>query len=440
LHLVNPRSPVQLLALIAVIAFLLPILPLAEASDCSGTSVGFKPLNDLKTGTYLGSQGGLYPGGTNTRPSSHTTKGKTLAEENAVPRNANGAVDLTGGKLVFLSIGMSNTEQESEAFIPMANADPSKSPRVVVVNGAENQVDSTVAANPAADYWGIVDQRLAAAGVTGKQVGVVWLKQVRKKASEPFPKDAEILEDNLVSIVKILKDRFPNLWLVYLSSRIYAGYATTNVSPEPQAYDSGFSVKWAIERQLSGSLPVGNQAPWLSWGPYLWADGTKPRSDGLTWVCSDFEEQDGMHPGPAAEKKVATMLLNFLHADSTAKIWYEGIGQTGTGSSGGSGGGSGSGGSGSGTSGSGSGTSGGGSGSSSSPGASPAPSVGTASPSATPGSTAIQQPGTGSPEAFGGSPGGTTLVGPLLAGAAGIAAGAGTWFFLRRRRRITPAG
>ena len=26
----------------------------------------------------------------------------------------------------------------------------------------------------------------------------------------------------------------------------------------------------------------------MAWGPYLWADGEVPRSDGLQWFCSDF--------------------------------------------------------------------------------------------------------------------------------------------------------
>jgi hypothetical protein len=109
-----------------------------------------------------------------------------------------------------------------------------------------------------------------------------------------------------------------------LSSRIYAGYATSTLNPEPYAYQSAFAVRWTIEQQLNGGLPFagsGRGAPWIAWGPYLWADGLTPRSDGLTWSCSDFAN-DGTHPGTTGRQKVAARLLDFVHTDPTAREWY----------------------------------------------------------------------------------------------------------------------
>lgn len=60
---------------------------------------------------------------------------------------------------------------------------------------------------------------------------------------------------------------------------------------------------------------------WLAWGPYLWADGMRPRSDGLTWACSDLAA-DGTHPSDDGRRKVADMLLGFMNADATAREWY----------------------------------------------------------------------------------------------------------------------
>lgn len=295
----------------------------AWASDCSRTSVGFTPLTELGAGLYQGMTGGLYPGGANKRPPAHQAAGLRLAAE-VVPRDAAGAVDRQNGKIVLLSVGMSNTTQEFQVFKSTADRDPLKNPQLVIVDGAQGgwSADRIVAGGD--PYWRTVDDRLRAAGLTAAQVQVAWMKQADAGPKASFPEDARRLERELQTLAQSLRARFPNLRLLYLSSRIYGGYASTALNPEPYAYQSGFAVKWLIERQIQGDPELSfetGRTPWMAWGPYLWADGTRMRSDGLLWNCSDLQD-DGTHPALTARQKVSAMLLDFLKTDAPARPWF----------------------------------------------------------------------------------------------------------------------
>lgn len=299
-----------------------PTEPAAPQQGCSRTSVGLTPLTDLTGGSYQGQSGGLYPGGANTMPASHVAEGIARARA-VVPLDAAGQPS-SSGRYVFISIGMSNTTQEFSAFKPMADADALRDPRLVVVDGAQGGVTAADWSNPGCACWDQVRSRLQAAGVTAAQVTTAWIKLADRQPSEGWPLHAEKLRDNSVRVIRQLPGRFPNLRLAYLSSRIYAGYATTTLNPEPYAYQSGFSVRWTIEEQLRGGLPYDGTspaAPWLAWGPYLWADGMNARSDGLTWACSELAG-DGTHPSDGGRQKVATRLLDFVRSDPTAREWY----------------------------------------------------------------------------------------------------------------------
>jgi hypothetical protein len=300
------------------------------------TEVGLTPLSDLGSGKYKGHLGGLYPGGQNTPPKPHLDA--ALAEAGKIrPLDAEGRPS-EEGKIVLISNGMSNTTQEFRAFVQKANRDPVKSSHVVIVDCAQGGMEASMWADPdkvkrrnRPSPWDVQEQRLKAAGISAKQVQVVWIKQARAQpeALGAFPKHAEVLKQDLVVVLNKLKERFPNLRLAYLSSRIYAGYARTRLNPEPYAYESAFSVRWLIEDQIAGKPALNYdpargevKAPLVLWGPYLWADGVKGRkSDKLVWQRDDLAG-DGTHPSDSGRDKVAKQLLRFFKSDPTARLWF----------------------------------------------------------------------------------------------------------------------
>ena len=179
---------------------------------------------------------------------------------------------------------------------------------------------ATEIAVPYGDYWIHVDRQLQPCEMSSAQVQVVWLKAALARARSTFPENARLLQRALRSILEILKTKFPQLKLVYVSSRTYGGYSASDLSPEPTAYESAFAVKWLIEERINNPGPR-TPIPWVSWGPYLWANGLTPRSDGLVWERSDFQA-DGVHTSKQGALKVAARLLEFFESDAAAKTWF----------------------------------------------------------------------------------------------------------------------
>lgn len=298
-----------------------------------------RPLTDMGQGEYHGFKGGLYPNGKNERPSQHESAGANLARQlQPLDREGKPSAD---GKIVLLGIGFSNTVQSFEGFIKVAQGDKGLNPKVVLVNGAVGGRSANMIQNPddqgkGTEYWATVDRRLSDAGVSRAQVQVVWIKETNPAPHEGgFPKYIQALQSEITRIVQVLPRRFPNVKLAYLSSRTYGGWAKAapgRAAPgnsEPFSYETGFAVKWLIEQQLKGD-PALNfdpargevKAPWLSWGPYLWANGDRKRQDGFSFQLDDFRENDRMHHSPQGQEKIGNQLLHFFKTDSTTRGWF----------------------------------------------------------------------------------------------------------------------
>jgi hypothetical protein len=299
-------------------------------SYVAGTTNPLVPITDLGTGTYLGTMGGLYPGGTNVRPSAQTSAGISLAKS-IVPLDANGNPSATG-KYVMIALGTSDAKDEFERFLLAANTYPGKNPNLVIVDGAQGLESSAALAAAGNGFMNsLVTYLLPNAGVTAKQVVALWMETAINSPTGTYPTDISGLESQVQAILQEVQTTFPNIKLAYLSSRIYGGYSNgvSPQSPEPYAYEDAFAMQYILAQQLNGNPALNYNpalgpvlAPWLSWGPYYWANGLTPRSDGLVWTCQDFIAT-GTHPSdPAGRQKVADALFTFFVTDSTITPWF----------------------------------------------------------------------------------------------------------------------
>jgi hypothetical protein len=286
---------------------------LAAAPDCARSETGNVALTDLRTGSYQGEQGGLYPGGTNRPPAAYEKAGR-LAGQSVVSLNSDGAPDPLG-RIGFLAIGMSNAAFEFLGFMHQEQADPTVRPALAMVDGAQPGEAADAWVKPDSQVWPVADQRLKADGITPLQVEVIWLKQADAFPKSDFETYAHGLADELTGTIHSAASRYPNLKQVFISPRTYGGYGPGGPNPEPYAYETGFAVKFVVAQSVARPAVK----PWVGWGPYLWTDGIAGRSDGVKWECSDVS--DGTHPSETGVAKVSAMMLA-LFGQSEFTPWF----------------------------------------------------------------------------------------------------------------------
>jgi cysteine-rich repeat protein len=308
----------------------------SNGQDCSLNSLGVTPLMDLGLNTYGGFEGGLYGDGSNIRPAPHTSEGLNLASQ-VLPLDLGGNVDMINGEIVMVSIGVSNTRQEFDTFIDQVNDALVNvtdgidiNPQLRVINLAQSGAGASAWAVPSSNAWNNALNDLPP-DVSPEQVQIVWVKHASNVGSmQPtdFLDHATTMQAHMESAARNIKTFFPNAKLAYHSSRTRAYNTNQNaVNPELYAYEFGFPVRWMINKQISGNSTLAfngpdTVAPWLSWGPYLWADGTNPRSDGFVWQCSDTDSNDGIHPSLSGRAKVAGLLMDYFTTDVTSTPWF----------------------------------------------------------------------------------------------------------------------
>lgn len=246
---------------------------------------------DMLSGDYFGFRGGLVDNGAPT-------------------------VTATGGRIVIIAISMSNGNLEFGRFIELYANHSDVSETIGFVNCARggNALERWLEKQ---SLWDDCKDKVVAAGFTLDQIKVVWAKdadQFPEPHTLPDPgADYFDLVANISGLSERIGQEFPSVEAVFHSSRIYTGYV--GVGPrasrgEPISYEGGLAVNAAIERWQAGELP---DAPWIGWGPYLWANAEMPNASGLFWLREDLRD-DGLdpHPSDSGQTKVADALHMFL--------------------------------------------------------------------------------------------------------------------------------
>lgn len=253
-----------------------------------GPTPSLVPIDQLG-GDYFGLSGGLRSNGTPT-------------------------VTPTDGRIVIISISMSNGNLEFLKYIDLYDAHPDVSPEIGLVNCARggNALERWVERQ---ELWDDCKDRVTNAGFTLDQIKVVWAKNANQFTDHgltlPDPgADYYDLVDNISALSERIGQEFPAVQAVFHTSRIYAGWAAAQQTRgEPMSYEGGLAINAAIERWQTGQIP---NAPWIGWGPYLWANATTPNSQGVFWTQDDFRDGTNHHPSDAGQIKVADALHGFF--------------------------------------------------------------------------------------------------------------------------------
>src|SRR5262249_43494139 len=155
----------------------------------------------------------LYGGGRNEPPAAHQQAAREALKQ-ITPLDPHGKPS-RGGKIVFVSLGMSNTGAEFFRFQEKVDQDPAKPADLTLVNCCWSAGASSWA-NDGGTWTRALDQ-LEKANVSPEQVQVAWVKH-----AEPFPEPekarldhAKPLKTNLVTSLQLAKKKFPNLKVAY---------------------------------------------------------------------------------------------------------------------------------------------------------------------------------------------------------------------------------
>lgn len=317
----TPRKLIHAQGNVSTCPVTLPQVSVTDGVEDGLVGIGaneYERLTQLNPPLYdpTGFTGGLYPGGANVPPAGRLNTALSIARTiQPLDTHGNPSAD---GSILLLSIGMSNTSQEFMEFIREAQNDARMNPAIKLINGARSGQETSRWVDDSYNNWTRVENDVTELGYDPRQVQVAWVKLANKEPLPQFPAEPERLRTGLESVARNLKQYFPNIKIAYFSPRARSYLYFDSTTPgELAAFETGFAIKWMIERQMNGVQELtfeGSQAnvPFLTWGPYFWRDAWPPQ----------YLEDDCIHPSSQGEKNIAEILMDFFLTDPTAVEWF----------------------------------------------------------------------------------------------------------------------
>ncbi len=330
------KSPIKYLKLILLVSL---IGSRAQAQlPCENDTSYLRALIDLQEGYYLGYQGGLYADGSNEMPYPHFSAGMNISRQ-VVPLNAEGVLDVADGKVGFICLGASTAGNAFNHFKSVAEDDPAVNPCLRFANCAVGAKGLEIMLDTVVNGWYWDDEVLPdveSADITRFQVQIIWMMVTsRVDTILVWPFQPQEVANKYEQLMPVLLAKFPNLKQVYVSGFNYGGYADPekefyDMIVEPSSYWNNWSVKFLVERQIDGDPDLkftepDRMAPWIGWGPHIWADGTRANQvDKLRWVCEADYKPDGggYHLSNSGKDKVGKLIYNFFKGSEVAADWF----------------------------------------------------------------------------------------------------------------------
>ena len=279
---------------VAVFSGLLILVLAAQALAVNYTEE--VPLPELGSDTYLGVQGGLYPGGSNAIPPAYQAEvDAAIAQLEA------------DNSIGFQCVGMSNLTHTCDELIARA-ATANVNTAVTIGNaGRPGRTIQVFADTPLNDVW--FEHR----GLSNSIVDVVVFFNAWGYPSGDFVTYLPQMTDAVRAVYSNVQQAYPNVKLIYFVSREFAPDWAVDLNPNPYAYQDGFAYKAVIEERINGQL---SGVP-VVWGPYQY-DDTWPHDPPPT--PSYFRDPDGVHLSDAGLDYAGQLWLDFF----MTQAWFAG--------------------------------------------------------------------------------------------------------------------